>query len=149
MNVIFGSMCAMAAAAMLLAGRPVSAGSAERRLTVSGLAATYLRPEGSDRVPLAVIVAGSGATDRDGNSVQGLQTDAYKQLAQALSDLGIASVRYDKRGIGGSADLGRDEQQLSIDHFVQDVQAMASWAKQLPNVGAIVLIGHSEGGVLA
>src|SRR5690349_24675735 len=107
MNLILGVAHVVAAAMLFLAaGSPASAaGPAERRLTVEGLATTYLRPDGNDRVPLAVIIAGSGPTDRDGNSVQGLQTDAYKQLAQALADPGIASVRYDKRGIGGSADL--------------------------------------------
>ena len=100
-------------------------------------------------MPLAVIIAGSGPTDRDGNSLLGLKTDAYKQLAEALADLGIATVRYDKRGIGGSVDLGKDETLLTIEVFAKDAQAIAKWARQLPNVGAIVLIGHSEGGVLA
>jgi pimeloyl-ACP methyl ester carboxylesterase len=121
----------------------------ERKLTIEGLALTYLRPQGSDRVPLALIIAGSGPTDRDGNSLQGLKTDAYKQLAEALADLGIATVRYDKRGIGGSVDLGKDEMQLTIDVFAKDAQVIAKWAAQLPNVGPLVLIGHSEGGVLA
>ena len=58
-------------------------------------------------------------------------------------------MRYDKRGIGGSADLGKNEQALTIEVFAKDAQAIATWAKQLPNVGAITLIGHSEGGVLA
>jgi uncharacterized protein len=150
MQPIFGIVRALAALMLLSAGSLASAADpVERRLSVEGLAATYLRPEGRDRVPLAVIIAGSGATDRDGNSAQGLRTDAYKQLARALADLGIASVRYDKRGVGGSADLGKDEQQLTIERFARDAQVVATWAKQLPNVGSIVLIGHSEGGVLA
>src|SRR5262245_31102311 len=105
MQLILGMAYAAIAAVVLLAtGSSASpAGGVERRLTVDGLALTYLRPEGSDRVPIAVIIAGSGPTDRDGNSLQGLKTDAYKQLAEALADLGIATVRYDKRGLGGSA----------------------------------------------
>jgi uncharacterized protein len=151
MHLILGMACAaIVAGVMLAAGSlPGHAGGTERRLTIDGLALTYLRPEGTDRVPLAVIIAGSGPTDRDGNSLQSLNTDAYKQLAAALADLGIATVRYDKRGIGGSADLGKDETQLTIEHFAKDAQALAAWARQLPNVGPIVLVGHSEGGVLA
>ena len=119
-----------AVAVVLAAGSSAgAAGPAERRLTVEGLALTYLRPEGNDRVPLAVIIAGSGPTDRDGNSLQGLKTDAYKQLAEALADLGIATVRYDKRGIGGSVDLGKDETLLTIDVFAKDAQAIAKWAQ--------------------
>jgi uncharacterized protein len=151
MHPILGMACAAIATAVLLAaGSPaVQAGPVERRLTIDGLALTYVRPEGTDRVPLAVIIAGSGPTDRDGNSLLGLKTDAYKQLAEALADLGIATVRYDKRGIAGSADLGRNENLLTIDVFAKDAQAAAKWAAQLPNAGPVVLIGHSEGGVLA
>jgi pimeloyl-ACP methyl ester carboxylesterase len=151
MHLMLGMACAaIVAGVMLAAGSlPGHAGGTERRLTIDGLALTYLRPEGTDRVPLAVIIAGSGPTDRDGNSLQSLNTDAYKQLAAALADLGIATVRYDKRGVGGSADLGKDENLVTIDVFAKDAQAIATWAKQLPNVGPIVLIGHSEGGVLA
>jgi pimeloyl-ACP methyl ester carboxylesterase len=150
MHLILGMACAAMIGVMLAAGASAGhAAPAERRLTIDGLALTYLRPEGTDRVPLAVIIAGSGPTDRDGNSLQGLNTDAYKQLAVVLADLGIATVRYDKRGIGGSAELGKDEQQLTIDVFAKDAQAMAKWASQLPNVGPVVLIGHSEGGMLA
>ena len=151
MHLIWGMACAAISVAVVLAAgwSPGMAGPVERRLTVEGLALSYLRPEGNDRVPLAVIIAGSGPTDRDGNSLQGLKTDAYKQLAEALADLGIATVRYDKRGIGGSVDLGKDETVLTIDVFAKDAQVIAKWARQLPNVGSIVLIGHSEGGVLA
>ncbi|HEX2336579.1 MAG TPA: alpha/beta hydrolase, partial [Hyphomicrobiaceae bacterium] len=151
MHLILGMAYATIVAAGLLGAgtSPTAAGPMERKLTIEGLALTYLRPQGSDRVPLAVIIAGSGPTDRDGNSLQGLKTDAYKQLAEALADLGIATVRYDKRGIGGSVDLGKDEMQLTIDVFAKDAQVIAKWAAQLPNVGPLVLIGHSEGGVLA
>lgn len=151
MHLMLGMACAaMIGMVMLAAGASAGhAAAVERRLTIDGLALTYLRPEGNDRVPLAVIIAGSGPTDRDGNSLQGLKTDAYKRLAEALADLGIATVRYDKRGLGGSAELGKDENLLTIDVFAKDAQAIAKWASQLPNVGPIVLIGHSEGGVLA
>jgi pimeloyl-ACP methyl ester carboxylesterase len=151
MHLIWGMACAAISVAVVLAAgwSPGMAGPVERRLTVEGLALSYLRPEGSDRVPLAVIIAGSGPTDREGNSLQGLKTDAYKQFAEALADLGIATVRYDKRGIGGSVDVGKDETVLTIDVFAKDAQVIAKWARQLPNVGSIVLVGHSEGGVLA
>ena len=63
------------------APHPAAQDLLERHFTVAGLAISYVRPDGNDRVPLAVIIAGSGATDRNANSVQGLHTDAYKQLA--------------------------------------------------------------------
>ena len=150
MKPIAGIARAMAlAVAVLLAGAGAAAGPAERKVSIGGLAATYVPPIGNDRSPLAVIIAGSGATDRDGNSPQGLQTDAYKLLAYALAEHGIASVRYDKRGIGGSADLVRNEQQLTIDAYAKDVSAVAAWGRQQAGISSVILVGHSEGGVLA
>ena len=58
-------------------------------------------PEGSQKVPVVLIIAGSGPTDRNGNSAAGgLKTDAYKLLADSLQQAGIAALRYDKRGVG-------------------------------------------------
>ncbi len=50
-------------------------------------------------VPVAVLVAGWGPTDRNGNE-PAVRTDLYSQLAHALAERGIATLRYDKRGIG-------------------------------------------------
>ena len=64
------------------------------------LSGTLELPTGSGPFPVALIVAGSGPVDRDGNSPKsGLQTDCYKLLAEALAGRGIASLRYDKRGV--------------------------------------------------
>ena len=72
------------------------AGSVEGTLLLPAKAA-------SGKVPVVLIVAGSGPTDRDGNSA-GLpgQNNSYRMLAEALAADGIASLRYDKRGIGTS-----------------------------------------------
>ena len=72
---------------------------------------------------VAVIVAGSGPTDRDGNGPL-VQTDMYAQLAHGLGQRGIASVRYDKRGIGLAA-LTIDHTALTLDDYVDDVLAVA------------------------
>jgi hypothetical protein len=58
-------------------------------------------PKGATgKVPVVLVIAGSGPTDRDGNSSLGLRSDAYRMLAEALAARGIASLRYDKRGVG-------------------------------------------------
>jgi hypothetical protein len=74
----------------------------ERKVDIEGLAASYMRPTSEERAPTAIIIAGSGPTDRDGNSTLGLKTDTYKLLAHALAERGVASVRNDKRGVAGS-----------------------------------------------
>ena len=102
------------------------------------------RPAGSAPVPVALIIAGSGPTDRDGNSpIIGGRNDSLKLLASALAARGIASVRYDKRGIAASAAAGPDESALRFGAYVDDA---AAWVAQLaadPRHLGVVVIGHS------
>src|ERR1700744_4850588 len=58
------------------------------------LSGTLCTPRELKKGPVALIIAGSGPTDRDGNSVVGIRTDAYKLLAHQLAGYGIATVRY-------------------------------------------------------
>jgi len=119
-------------------------------VTSSGtLAGTLVRPGTADRVPVALIVAGSGPTDRDGNSAMlPGKNDAYRMLADALAARGIASVRYDKRGIAASAAAGGREADLRFGTLVQDA---ALWIATLRNdfrFTTITVIGHSEGSLI-
>ncbi len=67
------------------------------------LAGTLLVPASSQPRPLVLLVAGSGPTDRDGNSSIGqLRPNSLRQIAESLASFGIASLRFDKRGVGGS-----------------------------------------------
>jgi predicted acyl esterase len=62
---------------------------------------TLERPDSTAPVPVVLIIAGSGPTDRDGNSLMRKgPNNSLKLLAEGLAAHGIASVRYDKRGIG-------------------------------------------------
>src|SRR5881394_2701711 len=65
------------------------------------LCGTLLLPQSKKRVPVVLIISGSGPTDRDGNSplLKG-PDNSLKLLAEGLAANGIASLRYDKRGIG-------------------------------------------------
>jgi fermentation-respiration switch protein FrsA (DUF1100 family) len=59
------------------------------------------RPAGNAAVPAVLIINGSGPPDRDGNQKR-LRLDVSRQIADALREAGIASLRYDKRGVGAS-----------------------------------------------
>ncbi len=113
------------------------------------LAGTLTIPEATvGRVPVALIVAGSGPTDRDGNNPPVLHTNMYAQLAWGLARHGIASVRYDKRGLGGSA-MPLDPYHLTTDDFMEDVIAGAQALAEEARFSRVFLIGHSEGAQLA
>ncbi|NVZ75577.1 alpha/beta hydrolase, partial [Pseudomonas gingeri] len=70
---------------------------------------SLLLPQSATPVPVVLIVAGSGPTDRDGNNPDGGRNDSLKRLAWLLAKHNIASVRYDKRGVAASLAAAPDE----------------------------------------
>lgn len=104
-------------------------------------------PEGK-RVPVVIVIAGSGPVDRDGNAGGMLRSDAYRQLAEALARRGIATLRYDKRGVGQST-LGKALDQITFDDYVGDAAALVAMARNSPSLSSVYLFGHSEGSLIA
>jgi len=114
-----------------------------------GLGATLTMPRGvAGRVPVAVIIAGSGPTDRNGNSVLGIRPNSYAQLAWRLAERGIATLRYDKRGMPGTQGTF-DIRQMTLDDFAGDARAAAESLAHDPRFSRVVVVGHSEGASLA
>jgi len=109
---------------------------------------SLLLPQSDSPVPIALLIAGSGPTDRDGNNPMG-RNDSLKRLAQALAKQGIASLRYDKRGIAASRAAGPDERGLSVERYVADAAAWGRKLKADPRFDRLILIGHSEGALIA
>lgn len=106
-------------------------------------------PDNASRTAV-LIIAGSGPTDRNGNSsVTGIATNAYKMLADSLAARGYASLRYDKRGIAASAAAATDESQLTFDAYIDDAAAWVEWLAADERFDRVVLAGHSEGGLIA
>lgn len=117
-------------------------------VTVGGLSGTLLKPAGVERPPVVLLVAGSGPTDRNGNQ-GGSGPASLRLLAEALAQHGIASLRYDKRGIGRSTVTGLREQDVVLGSFVDDAAAWLTWLQQRLDLGAPIVAGHSEGGLIA
>lgn len=106
-------------------------------------------PDNASRTAV-LIIAGSGPTDRNGNSsVTGIATNTYKMLADSLAARSYASLRYDKRGVAASAAAAPDESQLTFDAYIDDAAAWAEWLAADERFDRVVLAGHSEGGLIA
>lgn len=108
---------------------------------------TLLTPESPRAV--AVILPGSGPTDRDGNSPLGVSAGSYRLLAEGLAEQGVATLRIDKRGIGESASTAMAETDLRFSHYVEDARAWAAEAASRAGRRCAWLIGHSEGALIA
>jgi uncharacterized protein len=106
-------------------------------------------PAGKGPFPVALIIAGSGPTDRNGNArLLGLNTDCYELLAASLAQHGIASLRYDKRGAGQDFILALPERQLRFGTYVTDAVAWATKLRRDPRFSTLTIIGHSEGSLI-
>lgn len=150
------SMCIVA----MIAG---VADAAEQEVTFPGaggitLAGTLLIPsrDAGAQCPAMLLLPGSGPTDRNGNQPPALVTDLLKQIAQGLADQGIATLRYDKRGMYASAaSLPKNNAQFSnffsMENFVGDATGAYRFLQQQSQIDPkrVGILGHSEGGLLA
>lgn len=109
---------------------------------------TLLIPSAGTRAA-ALIIAGSGPTDRDGNSPLGVSASSYRLLAEGLAAQGIATVRADKRGVGESAGAGQSEADLRFTAYADDARAWAAETARMTGQPCAWLIGHSEGALVA
>ncbi|TVR65017.1 MAG: hypothetical protein EA426_00250, partial [Spirochaetaceae bacterium] len=93
--------------------------------------------------PLVLMIAGSGPTDRDGNSalLPG-RNDSLMMLAEALAESGVASLRYDKRGVARSASAAIPERELRVSHFVDDAAGFIDLVRDDRRFSALIVLGH-------
>jgi pimeloyl-ACP methyl ester carboxylesterase len=110
------------------------------------LAATLTVPQGRGPFPAVVLITGSGPQDRD-ESIAGHRP--FYVLADALTRRGIAVLRADDRGVGGST--GSVVGATTTEDFATDTLAGVRFLAARPDVrdDAIGLVGHSEGGLVA
>lgn len=103
----------------------------------------------SNKQKIVIIIAGSGPTDRDGNSVAGVNSNTYRLLASALQKNNIASFRYDKRGIAKSTIKNFKESDLLFEDYINDAKEIFLYLKDSLGFKNIYFAGHSEGSLIA
>lgn len=111
------------------------------------ISGTLTTPKNFSSGTVALIIAGSGPTDRNGNNAM-MRNDGLKQLAYALADARIASLRFDKRGIAASAGAGKQEKDLRFEDYISDAKDWLSLLKRNKRFTRVVIIGHSEGSLI-
>ncbi|MGC2780318.1 MAG: alpha/beta fold hydrolase [Bradyrhizobium sp.] len=132
--------------ALALAVVATAAAADESAVRVGAIDAIMTVPTGVEKPPVALLIAGSGSTDRDGNGPQ-LKPATLKKLAEQLAARGVASLRYDKRGARGwKAEFGKPED-FRFKDYVDDAASLVDFLRG--KFARIVLVGHSEGGLVA
>lgn len=133
----------------------LSAQSVEQLVEIHGqdgsiLAGTLLLPsvEQNSALPIALLVAGSGRTDRNGNNRLTLN-NSLKMLAEGLALEGVASLRYDKRGVGGSLSHHLNRPAITISTYIEDAKRWIEYIKTDSRFAQLTIIGHSQGAKLA
>jgi len=112
------------------------------------LAGTLTLPKGDGPFPAVVLISGSGSQDRDESLAPLAAIKPFALIADALSSNGIAVLRYDDRGVGGS---GGDPTNATSADLATDAEAALDYLLTRPEINpeAIGLLGHSEGGAIA
>lgn len=99
-----------------------------------------------DPVAAALLIPGSGRTDRDSDARlpfgQVLRIGVTRQIADALATVGVSSLRYDKRGVGASPG---DFYRLGMDQRLADARAALDWLADRAHALPLLIIGASEG----
>jgi alpha-beta hydrolase superfamily lysophospholipase len=105
-------------------------------------------PAGMGKVPVVMIIAGSGPTDRNGNNPMGVSSNAYKMIADSLLNNGIGCLRFDKRGVGESSGALKSEETLRFDDMIADAKGFTELLQKHFRVSKIFILGHSEGSLI-
>ena len=125
-----------------------AASADETKIRIGAIDAWLSTPPGIEQPPVALLIAGSGSTDHDGNGPQ-VKPATLKKLSDALVARGIATLRYDKRGAGGwKGEFGRPED-FRFSDYVDDAGALVTHLRAGGKFSKIIVIGHSEGGLVA
>ncbi len=107
---------------------------------------TLITPYSDNNVPLIIFIMDAGAINRDGNDRMS-KNDTFKLVSIALAKRGIASYRFDKR-LFRIDDLGIHENEISLDHFIEDVKSIVQYFVKNNKYSKIILAGHGQGSLV-
>ncbi|MBO9198845.1 MULTISPECIES: alpha/beta hydrolase [Niastella] len=99
------------------------------------------------KLPVALIIAGSGPTDRNGDNPM-MKNESLQKLAYGLAANNIASLRFDKRGIGESKTAAKSEADLRFEDYINDARSWVEWLKKDGRFSKVFVAGHSEGSLI-
>src|ERR1700732_2521068 len=143
-----GRRLIIALAVLSLCGAMSDVLANETQIRVGNIDAVLTTPPDVERPPVALLIAGSGSTDHDGNGPQ-IKPATLKKLSEQLVARKIATLRYDKRGAGGwKPEFGRPED-FRFKDYVDDAAALVNYLRSSGKFPRLVLVGHSEGGLVA
>src|SRR6202166_5429204 len=138
----------LALAITSLFGMAANVSAEESRIRIGNIDAVLTMPPDVERPPLALLIAGSGSTDHDGNGPR-IKPATLKKLSEQLALRNIATLRYDKRGAGGwKPEFGRPED-FRFKDYVDDAAALVNYLRSSGKFSQVILAGHSEGGLVA
>lgn len=111
------------------------------------LAGTLARPDSGTSLPGLLLLPGSGQVDRNENHKR-MRLNVLQDIAVYLANNGIASLRYDKRGVGAS---GGDYWKTGFHNNVLDAKAALEFLRAQAGIQRenIFLLGHSEGALIS
>ena len=125
-----------------------SASGEEAPIRIGNIDAVLTTPPDVEHPPVALLIAGSGSTDHDGNGPRA-KPATLKKLSDQLVARKIATLRYDKRGAGGwKPEFGKPED-FRFKDFVDDAAALVNYLRSSGKFPRLVVDGHSEGGLVA
>ena len=129
-------------------GAMARASGEEAKIRVGNIDAVLTTPPDVEHPPVALLIAGSGTTDHDGNGPQ-VKPATLKKLSEQLAARKIATLRYDKRGAGGwKPEFGRPED-FRFKDYVDDAAALVNYLRSSGKFSSVILAGHGEGGLVA
>ncbi len=108
----------------------------------------FLPEKTSTKTKLVILIAGSGPTNRNGNSTIGGINNSLKFLAEGLTQKDIAVFSYDKRIFAQMVNKTLDEKTLSFEDFINDAKDVITYFKSQHKYSKIIIAGHSEGSLI-